>query len=521
VGNRNTFVGNYAGFSNTTGLFNTFLGDQAGFSNTTGHYNTFLGDEAGRSNTTGGYNAFLGRYAGRFNTTGAANAFLGSYAGRSNTTGSYNTFLGQAAGYENTTGSFNIFLGREAGFANTTGWENTFVGTDAGFFNSIGNNNTFLGAKAGYYNTTGAGNVFIGHAAGYYEAGSNKLCIANGPDDANLLICGDFSTGNVGIGTTNPTTDKLKVVGNIDAAGFTEGGSNTLSNDISGNAVTATDADKVDGYDYSSTWPTTLANIRSACSNDFHSIGGTDDDVPDSDAEVPDNISINNGRLYAPSGSGNIGIGTTSPGSTIHVVGTGTFESASGGFVWTTTSIPFHISGAHGGLGFVDRDLTSKPASPVAGDRYIWYNDGKIFRLYTDVVGDLLGIDNNGNVGIGTTNPMGKLDVNGSIYQRGSQLYADYVFEPGYELESIEEHSVFMWKHKHLKAIPKAKRDENGLEIIEAGAHRKGIVEELEKAHIYIEQLHKHIKELESKNGALEVRLTAMEDIVAKLAGQQ
>ena len=38
---------------------------------------------------------------------------------------------------------------------------------------------------------------------------------------------------------------------------------------------------------------------------------------------------------------------------------------------------------------------------------------------------------------------------------------------------------------------------ENGDEIVEVGAHRKGIVEELEKAHIYISQLEKRITKLE------------------------
>ena len=102
-----------------------------------------------------------------------------------------------------------------------------------------------------------------------------------------------------------------------------------------------------------------------------------------------------------------------------------------------------------------------------------------------------------GNVGIGTTSPDGNLDVNGSIYQRGSSLHADYVFEDDYELESIQEHSDFMWTEKHLRAIPKSQIDENGLEIVEVGSHRKGIVEELEKAHIYIYQLEERISMLE------------------------
>ncbi len=90
-------------------------------------------------------------------------------------------------------------------------------------------------------------------------------------------------------------------------------------------------------------------------------------------------------------------------------------------------------------------------------------------------------------------------------------MHSDYVFEPGYALESIDEHSEFMWQNKHLAAIPKAKVDDNGQEIVDIGAHRKGIVEELEKAHIYIEQLHKRIKALEDKLGKLETELIAAE----------
>lgn len=104
-----------------------------------------------------------------------------------------------------------------------------------------------------------------------------------------------------------------------------------------------------------------------------------------------------------------------------------------------------------------------------------------------------------GNVGIGTTNPAGLLDVNGAIYQRGAVLHADYVFEPDYKLESIEEHARYMFREKNLKAVPRKELDENGQQIIEIGSHSKGILEELEKAHIYIHQLNERIKELEEK----------------------
>jgi|GEM_PF-4086833 len=105
-----------------------------------------------------------------------------------------------------------------------------------------------------------------------------------------------------------------------------------------------------------------------------------------------------------------------------------------------------------------------------------------------------------GNVGIGTKSPAGRLDVNGAIYQRGSSLHADYVFEPNYKLENIEEHAAYMWRNKHLKAVPKGKIDEEGKEVLDIGEHRKGMLEELEKAHVYIQQLNERIKKLENKS---------------------
>ena len=140
---------------------------------------------------------------------------------------------------------------------------------------------------------------------GIDNSDGGKFKISDGADfgaDRFVIDAG----GNVGIGTANPAY-KLDVAGHIRSTGTIYG--------------TVDNADKVDGYHYSSNWPTTLTSVRTACSNDFHNIGGTDDDTPDSDAEVPDNISINNSRLYAPSGGGNVGVGTTSPGYKLDVNG--------------------------------------------------------------------------------------------------------------------------------------------------------------------------------------------------------
>jgi hypothetical protein len=156
-------------------------------------------------------------------TLGASNTFVGIEAGANNTTGYNNTFLGKYAGHSNTEGYYNTFSGCRAGYSNTKGYRNTFLGQDAGYRNTEGNFNTFLGCAAGYFNAKGAGNVFIGYQAGYNETGSNKLYIANSDADTPLIY-GDFSTGNVGIGTTDPQQN-LSVWGgmNIDQSNSNDG----------------------------------------------------------------------------------------------------------------------------------------------------------------------------------------------------------------------------------------------------------------------------------------------------------
>lgn len=227
TGNANTFVGRHTGHLNTTGYENTFVGNTAGHSNTTGAFNTFVGYRAGLQNTTGNYNTFAGYKAGRSNTTGNANIFLGFHAGYHNTTGEHNTFVGNWAGYTNIDGHQNTFLGDGAGSYIVDGNANTFVGDNAGSRNIDGDRNTFVGVWTGGENFTGSGNVFIGYEAGGNETGSNKLYIAN--SGSIPLIYGDFSTGGVGISTTNPGSYKLAVNGSAAKPG---GGSWSNFSDI-------------------------------------------------------------------------------------------------------------------------------------------------------------------------------------------------------------------------------------------------------------------------------------------------
>jgi hypothetical protein len=226
-GNYNTFLGNNAGYSNTTGSYNTFSGFLAGKTNTTGSENTFVGHRAGYSNSTGLSNTAMGCHALNSNQGGYSNSAVGYQALNYNDTGYGNSAMGAKALYYNTTGYDNSAMGRIALNSNITGYRNSAVGSYALRFNTTGsynsavgyqalysntdgNDNSAMGYQAGYSNSTGSGNVFLGHKAGYNETGSNKLYIANDLADANVLIYGDFSSGFVGIGTTSPGA-KLEV----------------------------------------------------------------------------------------------------------------------------------------------------------------------------------------------------------------------------------------------------------------------------------------------------------------------
>ena len=80
-------------------------------------------------------------------------------------------------------------------------------------------------------------------------------------------------------------------------------------------------------------------------------------------------------------------------------------------------------------------------------------------------------IRHNGKVGIGTDKPLAKLSVNGDI--RATEIKVktniavpDYVFEPDYQLPTLEETSAYIKANKHLPEIPTAKEIKaNGMDL--------------------------------------------------------
>jgi hypothetical protein len=66
----------------------------------------------------------------------------------------------------------------------------------------------------------------------------------------------------------------------------------------------------------------------------------------------------------------------------------------------------------------------------------------------------------------------------------------DAVFAPGFEIEPIEEHAARMWEQSHLPAVGPTSSGES-LNVSEKVG---GLINELEKAHIYIERLNEEAK---------------------------
>jgi hypothetical protein len=295
AGTANEFYGTGAGVSITAGSYNSAMGYYALADTNTGSYNSAMGAHALYSNTTGSYNSAMGRYALYSNATGISNSAVGYQTLYSNTTGSSNSAMGYFALRYNTLGYSNSAMGYYALQYNTTGSHNSAIGEGALQSNTTGHDNSAIGVEAGYNNSTGSGNVFLGCEAGYYETGSNKLYIANSEADPPLIY-GEFDTGRVGIDTTSPIS-QLDIRGTDNPAQGSDWAEISIGDNDNDERRVA------------------ISAYRSNVGVDWDHMGiafkaheSADDTVAPVTQMVID---------Y----DGSVGIGTTSPGYRVHVVG--------------------------------------------------------------------------------------------------------------------------------------------------------------------------------------------------------
>jgi len=111
----------------------------------------------------------------------------------------------------------------------------------------------------------------------------------------------------------------------------------------------------------------------------------------------------------------------------------------------------------------------------------------------------------NSNIGIGSTSftdgtDTYRLSVAGAIRAQRVKVYttwADYVFEAGYKLASLEEVEKHIKDNGHLKDIPSAKEVEtNGIEL---GEMNKLLLQKVEELTLYVIELNKELQAVKTR----------------------
>lgn len=112
-------------------------------------------------------------------------------------------------------------------------------------------------------------------------------------------------------------------------------------------------------------------------------------------------------------------------------------------------------------------------------------------------------VDQNNNIGIGTTNPDEKLTVKGKIHSQeikidlNGALVPDYVFEKSYNLKPIQYISKYINENKHLPNIPSATEiEKGGFKVMEMNLK---LLEKIEELTLYIIKQNQRINNLEKQ----------------------
>jgi hypothetical protein len=136
---------------------------------------------------------------------------------------------------------------------------------------------------------------------------------------------------------------------------------------------------------------------------------------------------------------GNVGIGTTNPTTTLHI----------SSVLAPSTGLTIENTASGGGSFAV---VVTQNGAAIGGGRFSVYDRVALAHRLT--------VNSSGNVGIGTTNPTNKLEVNGTIRAKEVVVettgWSDYVFAPDYRLAPLSEVEAHIQSEGTLPGIPSA-----------------------------------------------------------------
>ena len=230
--------------------------------------------------------------------------------------------------------------------------------------------------------------------------------------------------------------------------------------------------------------------------------------------------------------AGNLGVGTPTPTSKLHISDDDRVTLTLGGpstssqAVGDVTFLPNNSSSV-GGAKFWTWSFRTDNFATQSGDFVLYSNNNVSYTtpIIAQADGDLLlaygqGSYRNGNVGIGTNTPAYKLDVNGishfndavnigttkpesgfllsvggkvraeEIEVSLTSTWPDYVFASDYELQKLSEVEKFINENHHLPNVPSENEVQEGINLGEMDAI---LLRKIEELTLYVIELEKKL----------------------------
>ncbi len=130
-----------------------------------------------------------------------------------------------------------------------------------------------------------------------------------------------------------------------------------------------------------------------------------------------------------------------------------------------------------------------------------------IFQNNAEV--EIMRINQEGNLGIGTNTPTQKLEVVGTVkatsFVSSAAIFPDYVFEDNYDFVSLGQLDAFIQENKHLPNMPTEKDVvENGLNVTDVVIKS---VENIENIYLHLIQMNEKLDALQKENDELKALL--------------
>ena len=154
-------------------------------------------------------------------------------------------------------------------------------------------------------------------------------------------------------------------------------------------------------------------------------------------------------------------------------------------------------------------------SSNVLKARFIYDNNTSTLNFWSVANGNLMTINQTGQMGIGTTT-MGtyKLAVEGSVGAREVKVeasgWSDFVFKPDYDLPTLEEVAEHIAEKGHLPEIPsETEVTENGINLGEMDAK---LLQKIEELTLYLIDVNQQVQQLRSENEALKAQVNRLEN---------